>query len=289
MSGLLAELERELARLGVRGRDARRLLEESREHLRDLGDESGRFGSATEVARAAAAELATTRTRLAAYEGFGALAVVGLAYAAFVLLAGGGSPPDFTGGESALLGVLATIGLVLFPQVAFVAGCLALVRTIRLRDADRVGASELGLLRRRTIVALVAGLLTVVSAALWAYEFRADVTAWPVLLGSALLAVVLAASLVAVRRSARPQAAPGENAGDVFDDLPVLARLGLADGTRLAAATAAAVFAAGFLGGWAVEGDPGSGLVRGGFEAVALLAGYALLAGPLALRRASAA
>jgi len=138
-------------------------------------------------------------------------------------------------------------------------------------------------------VALAAGLLTVGSAALWAYEFRADVTAWPVVIGAASLAFVLAASLVAVRRSSRPRPSPGERAGDVFDDLPMLARLGLERGARLAAATATAVFAAGLLGGWAVEGDPGSGLVRGGFEAVALLACYALFAGPLGLRRASAA
>jgi hypothetical protein len=286
---VLAELASELRRHGVEGRAARRLVDEAREHLRDLDGDAERFGSPQEIARAAAAELAVERTRLAASLGFAVLVVVGIAYLAFVGLAGGNQPPDLTGGESALLGVLATLGLVLFPQVAFVAGCLALVRRVRLRRADVVGAAELRLLRRRTAVAVVAAVLTVASAALWAFEFRADRTAWPVLLGCALLSVPLGAALVGVRRAARPSAAPGEASGDVFDDLPLLARLGLDRGRRLLAATTLIVGAVAFSGGWVAEGDPGSGLVRGGFEAIALLLCYAVLAGPLALRRSTPA
>jgi hypothetical protein len=287
IAAYLDELRHELRRVGVDGRAAGRLLSEAREHLRDLEGDAARFGAPEDIARAAAAELAVARTRFAAYVGFAVLVVVGIAYLAFVALAGGNAPPDFTGGESAALGVLATVGLVLFPQVAFVTGCLTLVRDVRLRRVGVVGSAELGLLRRRTAVAVISGMLTIASAALWAFEFRDDVKAWPVLLGCALLALPLAASLVGVRRSARPSAAPGDASGDVFDDLPLLARLGLDRGGRLAGATAAFVGAVGFTGGWVAEGDPGSGLVRGGFEAVALLGCYVVLAGPLALRRAS--
>ena len=285
---VLAELARELRRHGVEGRAARRVVDEAREHLRDLGGDAARFGSPEEIARAVAGELAVTRTRFAASLGFAVLVVVGLAYLAFVTLAGGSHPPDFTGGESAALGVLAVVGLVLFPQVAFVSGCLVLVRAVRLRGARVVGAAELGLLRRRTAVAVGAGALTVASAALWAVEFRADVTAWPILLGCVLLAPLLAASLAGVRRSARPQAAEAGAGGDVFDDLPLLARLRLDRGVRLVAATTVLVGAGAFAGGWLEEGDPGSGLVRGAFEAVLVLACYAVLAGPLGLRRSTA-
>ena len=83
------------------------------------------------------------------------------------------------------------------------------------------------------------------------------------------------------------RSASGDASGDVFHDLPLLARLGLDRGRRLAGATAAVVGAAAFAGGWLAEGDPGSGLVRGAFEAAALLLCYSVLAGPLALRRAS--
>jgi hypothetical protein len=45
------------------------------------------------------------------------------------------------------------------------------------------------------------------------------------------------------------------------------------------------VFVLGLVGGWYAEGDPGSGLVRGAFEAVALLACFAVLGRTLGLRR----
>jgi hypothetical protein len=78
----------------------------------------------------------------------------------------------------------------------------------------------------------------------------------------------------------------------VFDDLAPLLRLGplrqlhLPEHPwRFAVMWAVAVGGVGFAGGWYVEGDPGSGLVRGVFEALALLVCFAVLGRILGLRR----
>ena len=54
---------------------------------------------------------------------------------------------------------------------------------------------------------------------------------------------------------------------------------------RFALLIAASVGLLGFAAGWYAEGDPGSGVVRGGFEAVALLVCFAALGRTLGLRR----
>jgi hypothetical protein len=86
--------------------------------------------------------------------------------------------------------------------------------------------------------------------------------------------------VVALSSASGPQAVAEGPAGDVFDDIGF--RM---DPWPFAVLFAVLVGALGFAGGWAAEGDPGSGLVRGAFEAVALLACFAVLGRRLALRR----
>jgi hypothetical protein len=56
---------------------------------------------------------------------------------------------------------------------------------------------------------------------------------------------------------------------------------------RFAALVATAVGLGSFVAGWYAEGDPGSGIVRGVFESVALLICFACLGRFLGLRRSS--
>lgn len=67
-------------------------------------------------------------------------------------------------GDHEALGVLAALGLLLVPQIAFVAGGLALLRADRRRGSGVPSCEELDVMRRRSAVALGAGGLTVASA-----------------------------------------------------------------------------------------------------------------------------
>jgi hypothetical protein len=283
---------RALARQGVRGRSARRLLDESRDHLFELsarhGEEKavGRFGDAETIARTVAAQLATTRTRVAAYETFGALALTAIAYLAVAgLVDRGGGSADLFGAEHEGLGVLAVAGMFFFPQVAFVCGCLALLRTLRLRRRPTLPSGELSVIRARAAAALAAGVLTACSLALFGLEFRQSGI---VVVLAVAVALPLGAAGVAVARSAQPRTTAGP-AGTLFDDLEPVFRFGPLRGLpghpwRLALLTTVAVAAATFVVGSVAEGDPLAGLLRSAVEAVAILAGFAALGRRLALR-----
>jgi hypothetical protein len=297
----LTVLRRALRESGVEGRAADRFLAESRDHLLELARVDGerealsRFGDARALAEQVAAQLATSRTRRATYGAFGALALVGLGYFGFfaaVNLGGGG--PDIFDGRIAALGVLAGIGLFVCPQVSFVAGCLAMLRALRLRDGEALPADELSVMRSRAAVALGSGWLSVGSWALFAVEFwnAAPLASWvaPTILAvCGTLAIPLAAGSFALVRSAGPQAPPGP-AGDVFDDLAPVFRLGPLRALpghpwRFALLFAVGVGIVGFALGWTAEGDPGSGIFRGGLEGFAVLICFATLGRRLALRR----
>jgi hypothetical protein len=300
---LLASLASRLDALGVRGGAARRVVAEARDHLREAGSDGEdeavrRFGPIDDVARMVAAELATAGTRTATYGAFGALALAGLGFGiAFLLVPAAGGWPDIFGGNPALIGVIAAVGMLLLPQIAFVSGSLALLRAARIRKAATVGDAELRLLRRRGAIALGAGVGSLVALATYAVTFRESLAGWwvwaTVLLCGLLTGLILVAA-VRIARSAAPAALSGDQPGDVFEDLaPVLRfepvrRLELPDHPwRLALLCAAAVGVVGFVGGLYGEGDSGSGLVQGGFEAVALLVCFATLGRALGLRRAS--
>jgi len=268
----LSELERELVARGVRGGSARRVLDEAGDHLLEAGSVE-RFGPPDRIASEVAAELATTRTLRSTYGAFAALALTAATYLGFMAL---GGAPDLFAARHEALGVVSVIGLVLFPQIAFVAGCLALLRALR-RRGKRTSEEELGVVRARAATAVAAGALTALSMAIWIVEFRQ--TAW--LLVFPLLALpVLGVAAIALRRAGEPQALSAGAPEDVFDDLGF--RL---DPWAFAAAFAGLIGLVGFAGGWAVEGDPGSGIVRGGFEVVAVMLCFAALGRRLALRQ----
>src|SRR4051812_30145493 len=122
----LDDLSRELGCRGVRGRTRARILSEVDDHLRLDPDAAERFGRPDEIANAFAAELGTHASKRAAVRAFAALAIAAAVYApAFVSLAFANPPTETL--EPAL-GTLALALIVIAPQVAFVAGSLALVR-----------------------------------------------------------------------------------------------------------------------------------------------------------------
>ena len=276
----LDELSRELARRGIRGATRGRILSEVDDHLRSDPDAEDRFGSPAAIANEFAAELGSQASRRAAFVAFAALAAAGAVYAAAFVSQAFASPPTET--LTPALGAGALAAMVVAPQVAFVAGALALVRSLR-RRGRAMPTAELQVVRRRTSVALASGVVTMGALVLYGREFAPSLAGWwtPATYVSASAAVLLlvAASVPAVR-AARFKPELAGSAGDVFDDL------GLAGGDpwKLACWVAVAVGAAVWLAG-IVQGDPLDGLVRGIFEAAACLAGFAALGRYLGLRR----
>ena len=278
----LDELSHELAAHGIRGRTRRRILLEADDHLRSDPDAQRRFGSAREVANTFAAELGAQASRRAAVSAFAALGVAGAVYAVSFVSLGFASPP--TEMLDPALGAIAFAVMIVAPQVSFVAGALALLRTLRRRRERVIPTSELVVIRRRTGFALLFGLLTMVALSLYAYEFRAELAGWWLTLtytstagASVLLALAAAPALTATRF--RPQV--GGKAGDVFADLgPSFGD----DPWRFARFVA---IAAGLLV-WlaaAAQGDPFDGLIQGAFEGLACFGGFAVLGKYLGLRR----
>jgi len=296
----LRHFERRLGEAGLDVVTMRRLVAEARDHLLEAAETDGEaaavgaFGDADEIARQTAAELGTTRTRRAAVSAFGLLAFAGAAYAVlFVTLAQAGST-DITGGRVPGLGSAALAGVVFFPQLAFVAGCLALVRVLRLRGFGAQPAAELRVQRARVVVALVAGALTFASFCVAALDYRGDVAGWWTTLALAVsvpLALLLAARVRPCLRSARYWAPPGDAAGDaaadleaIFTSVPVLRSMPHPRTAGRLLLVVATVAAAGVALAGAVAGDPVDGLLRAAFEGAAVVACFAALGRKLALR-----
>ncbi len=228
-----------------------------------------------------AEELATSRTRGSALHAVAALAAAAAALALSQLALGRLGHPGFDHGLSLVLFVLALLGLLVAPQVALVAGSLAAVRAVRRRRARRLPAAEIGLIERRTRVALLAGLAVVAGLELYVVDFSLVLPAWYLALTGASAAAAGAALWAALRRLTRARgivsASPGA-AGDVYDDVPVIAwrwlrrrpwRLGAIGSLAVAAlVTAAQAFA---------ERSLSEGLQRGIAEGVAAAIGYGLL------------
>jgi hypothetical protein len=276
----LQELRRELGVVGIRGRLRRRVLAEAEDHLRSDPEALDRFGGADEVANAFAAELGARATRRAAVGAFAALAVAGAVYAvAFVGASFASVPPPDT------FPVLATIAfatIVFAPQVAFVAGALALVRTLR-RRAPVLPSAELRVINRRTGVALASALVTMGALALFAFELRGEIAGWWLtftFVGATAASGLLLLAAVPATGAAllRPQVAGA--AGDVFDDLGLTATDPWRFARRVALAVGLLVWVAG-----AVQGDPLDGALRGMAEALACLGGFAVFGRFLGLRR----
>ncbi len=231
IDAILEQLGAALDDLGVRGAGYHRMLAEARDHLEEtvarVGEEEAvrTFGSPRELAGLVAAEVATSRTRSAAYATFFVLAPVGLAYAALYLSFPSGSQLDQSGGRVPGLGLLASAGIVFLPQIAFVSGVLALLRVVRMRNRDTLAAAELRMQRARAAVASTAGILTLVSLGLFAIDQRRIIAGWwlvGVVVACAVLIPPLLVVGLATRRAARPVVPVEGRADDVFDDLALL-------------------------------------------------------------------
>ena len=151
------DLAAELARVGIRGRLARRIELELADHIGC--DPAANLGTPREIAERFAAELRVSRTRRSTFAGFAALA---LAAVAILVSARGGGPsiPGARGWVESFGG----LGVLFAGQVAFVAGVLALWRAVRHPQTP----AELRLVQRRTSVALAAGGVALVAHAVQA-------------------------------------------------------------------------------------------------------------------------
>jgi hypothetical protein len=273
---VIDELSRELEAVGIRGRLRRRILTEAADHVQCDPNAAARFGDPREVANTFAAELGARASRRAAVSAFFALGVAGLVYAIAWVGARPPAPDTWP-----VLAVLVFPVLIVGPQVSFVAGVLALVRTLRRRERV-LPSAELTVINRRTSVALGAGLATTAALAVFATVLHDAMPEWWVVstLGGALVAsalVLLAALPVAGASRFRPQVA-GE-AGDVFDDLG----FGRTDPWRFARRVALAAGLVVWLAA-ALQGDPLDGAIQGTAEALACLGGFAVFGRHLGLR-----
>lgn len=244
----LPNLRRELSARGIRGHLARRIEAELADHL--ACDPQAHLGEPAEIAERFAAELRIVRTRRASFETFAALA----ACATLIVVAGAqrGTQGDPWAG-------LAFVGC---GQIAFVAGCLALLRGLRARTPG-----DLRVAQRRAAVALVAGTGVALGIAaeghLLAY-------------GCAAIALVpLAFAASATRRAA--QLTPDGEARGLSADLGSHSSLLLA--TLGSIAVAGIVFQ-----GVVFERSGWEGVIRGAIEAGGLILGVAALGRLLRLR-----
>jgi hypothetical protein len=218
----------ELIARGVPRRERAQIVLELEDHIACEQGCEERLGDPRELATGFAEQLATSRARVTAFRAFWALALAAVALALSQLAIGHtGGYPGFTSGLSLVLFVPALLGLFVAPQVALVAGSLAVLRAVRRRHERSLPAAEIELIERRTRVALLAGLGTVAGLGCYVLDFVLVLPGWYLMLigGSAAVA---GAALLSATGGLRATAAivsrhPGP-AGDVYDDLPVPGR-----------------------------------------------------------------
>jgi hypothetical protein len=279
-------LSAELRAVGIRGRLARRITAEFADHL--ALDPDADLGSPRELARQFADELGTVRARRAAAMGFGALALAGtVAAAAFVASLAAGVRWPGLHPRSQVLTDVAMAAVAIAAQVAVVTGLLAAWRAVRLRDRVVIPRAEARIVVRRTAVALAAGLVTMAGIALAAVELRYGVPGWIVtvmLAGAGLGAIGLVAVMPAMLEAARVQPVTGGPSGDLFDDLGPLMPKPLRGRAWLLALCVAALVAIAIAGVGVIQADPYDGILRGLADAIACLAGFAVLGRYLGLQ-----
>jgi hypothetical protein len=231
-------LRQELARVGIRGTLADRIVAELDDHL--ACDPGAELGEPRVIAERFADELRLPRTRRAAY-----IAFAGLAFAAALLGALLGHAPNRHGSAGTVV-ALAGLLLVLAAQVAFVGGTLALW-------GARFGTAA-AIVQRRVLVALGAGAMVLAAEAVDAVALRQ----WLVLLALAP-APVLAWSGRELW-AARALTPAGEVSSRGFGG---------------AGAAAVGLLAVGFVavGSAFAEDSWAEGLTRGGVELAAFLVG----------------
>lgn len=278
----LEQLENELSARGVSGRRRERILVELRDHIACEPDCEARLGDPVQLAASFADELGAAATRRSAFGAVAALAVAAVALVVSQLAIGAaGGPPGFEHGHSLALFVPAALGMLLAPQLALVAGGLAAVRALRRRRAGALPASELALIRRRTSVALVAGLATVLGLELYVVDFSSVLAAWWLALiggAAALAALALLSAMRGLSHASEIVSEVDGPSGDIFDDVPLPGSSWLRQRPwclgALAASGATAVMTV-FV--WHAERSLVEGLERGVPEGIAAALGFALL------------
>jgi hypothetical protein len=288
----LSEFEQELIERRIRPAARERLLAEFADHLAcEQGSSTRlaltRLGVAREIAGQYADELAADDARHGALGVFAALACAAVAFIVEQVTLGRIGYPGFDHGYSSALALTAIAAVVLGSQVALVAGSLAAWRALRRRRDAVIPAAEIALLRRRSTVGLTAGLATTIGLLAYVVNFIGVLPVWWLVL-SATLAAGATAALVAARRalahSGSTVALASGPAGDLFDDIPLLAVL-RAHPVLLCAAGALLSGLVVTIAEWHFEHSIAEGLQRGIFEALALSAGFALLGRAIGARR----
>jgi hypothetical protein len=261
----LDELRVELAERGIRGRLARRIELELVDHL--ACSPASELGSPALVADRFALELGIVRTRRATIGSFGALALTAILLGADQrgISAAGGWPT--VNGVSGAVVALTGVAMFVACQVSFVAGVLGAAVAARRRSAVH-------LMQRRMRVAIGAGAVTIAGQAVHALLFRSHLPGWWFAMAGA--AVVVAGLALAV--SARSLATASTLTARVPDE-PVRPLPGW-----LIAGVAVSAVVAVTAGTGVAEGSLVEGLIRGAFEAAAIVACFRAFGRRLGLR-----
>jgi hypothetical protein len=287
----LDDLSLELHARGVPRRERARIALELGDHIACEPGCEERLGDPRALAVSFADELATSEARASAFATFTALAVAAVVLVVSqITLARFAGYPGYSNGISTLLFFPAIVGMVVAPQVALVAGTLGAWRALRRRRVPSLPAEEIGLIYRRTRVALTAGFATMAGLELYVVDFSERLPAWWLGLVGGLAAVagvgLFAASRSLVRAKAIVSGAHGQ-AGDIYDDLPVLEWRWLR--TRPWLLGALASLAVGLaLGGFEAHAEHSvfEGIQRGMFEGVVAAVGFLLLGRAIGVRAA---
>lgn len=273
------DLSRELKAAGITGRLRRRILDEYTDHL--ACDPHASLGEPGALARQFADEVGTTRALRAALIGFVALALAGTLFAVAFVTAGAAFGAAPSGGPAS--GRIATAAAILFSQVSFVAGTLALLRWAARRRAGLLPAAEARVIVRRAAVGVVCGIVTMGSLGTIGVAYQDYLpSAWTtyaiVAAAVGIGGLVLALPPVWAAARVRPVAEGG--AGDVFDDLGEFAGLVPAPlrghPWRFAAVVSIGVAAVITLAAVPAQ-DAYDGALRGILDALLCLAGFATL------------
>jgi hypothetical protein len=273
------ELARELGAAGITGRMRARILAEFADHL--ACDPEAQLGEPRSLARQFADEVGTTRARRAAVFGFAALAFAGILFAVAFVTAGAAFGAKPKGGP--VSGQIATALAILFAQISFVAGTLAVLRWAVRRDAGVLPAAEATVIVRRAAVGVLAGIVTMICLGIIGIAYRPWLSSsWATfaVVAGAVGTAALVASLPAIWQAIRLRPVADGGAGDIFDDLGVFAALVPAPlrgrPWRLAVVVSIAVAVAITLAAVPAQ-DTIDGAARGILDALLCLVGFATL------------
>lgn len=280
------EFEQELAVRRVRRAVRERLVAELADHIACEPAAEGRLGDPREIAGRYAAELATDGAQRGALRAFAALALTAGALVVSQSALGAVGYPRYSNGVSTALTLPALAVLVFGAQIAFVSGTLAAWRARRRRGEAALPGAEVALLRRRTRVALAAGLAVNVAQGAYVADFADRLPVWWLAMSSGLALFATLALALAWRGELRGAATVTLTgpAGDLYDDLPPLAPLrghpvrlwalgAIASGAAVTAFTAHA------------ERSLVEGLERGGLEVAGFTLAFVLLSRAVGARR----